>query len=357
MSQIIIFAIPVFIALTLLEYGYGVLVHRNTYRLNDTLSSLSQGLLSQAVAACTPFFQIGLYSGIYHHVYHAENLTFWSSGYGIALAIVLYDFCDYWLHRTSHESNLFWAAHVVHHQSQHFNFSTALRQESFYPILGSVFFIPLALLGIPPESYATAGIAVLLYQFWVHTEHIGKLGWFDRVFTSPSNHRVHHATNARYIDKNYGAIFIVWDRLFGTFEPEQEACIYGTLKPLNSWNPLQAIGSVFMDMLGNMARAGSWRDRVRFVYKSPGWAPAADPAAAAVLPASPHTLYDPPVSKTRSLTAVLYFMFAALVALVLMWQEESLGLVQKIGLAISITVFLWLAGKMLSPRKAPATSD
>jgi alkylglycerol monooxygenase len=137
---------------------------------------------------------------------------------GWLLALVLYDFCYYWLHRMGHEVAVLWAAHVVHHQSQDYNLSTALRQTSSGALLGWVFYLPMALAGVPPLVFGTVALVDLLYQFWVHTEQVGKLGWFDRWFCSPSNHRVHHAVNDGYLDKNYGGILILWDRLFGTFQ-------------------------------------------------------------------------------------------------------------------------------------------
>ena len=164
-----------------------------------------------------------------------------------ALAIVFYDFCYYWNHRLGHESAMFWASHVVHHQSQRYNLSTALRQSSSGVLLGWVFYVPMAIAGVPPEMFAVAAVVDLLYQYWIHTELIGKLGWFDRWFASPSNHRVHHAVNDRYIDRNYGGIFMLWDRLFGTFVEESETCTYGTRAPLNSWDPLWANLEVYAD--------------------------------------------------------------------------------------------------------------
>ena len=349
MQDILIYAIPFFVALGALEFVYGLCAGNNTYRLNDTISSLSQGLLSQAVAACTPLFQIGLYVIVYRHAPNWGDRTFWTTWYGVVLAVVMYDFLDYWLHRVGHESNLFWAAHVVHHQSQRFNFSTALRQESAYPIVGCIFFFPLALLGVPPQTYATAGAAVLLYQFWVHTEHIGKLGWFDRIFTSPSNHRVHHSINARYIDKNYGSILIIWDRLFGTYEPENEPCIYGTLVPLNSWNPLQALFAVFADMGRKLACAAFWSERLKVVFKYPGWVPAAWPVGGHhAQPAGSPPVYDPPYSARRGMVSIVFFLLAAFMATILLWDEDQWGMVSRLLAALLIASALWVAGKMLT---------
>ena len=273
MHRIIVFAIPIFALLIAIEFIYGLIKKHNTYRFHDTISSLSQGLLSQVTAVCTQLFQIGLYTLIFPHVALIHNENLWDSWYGWLLAVLLYDFFDYWLHRVGHKSAVFWAAHVVHHQSKHFNFSTALRQESAYALLGWIFYLPLAVAGIPPEIYGIAGLIVLLYQFWIHTEHIGKLGWFDTIFSTPSNHRVHHAVNDRYIDKNYGAILILWDRMFGTFEPETEPCIYGTRPALRGWDPLNAIIHVYSDLTRQIVRTDRWIDKCRILFKPPGWQP------------------------------------------------------------------------------------
>ena len=208
-NKLILLAIPIFIALILAEIAYGIAIKKNTYQVNDSISNLSQGLISLVVAICTPFFQIGAYELIFRWVGDTSSLTIWNGWYGLLLALLIYDFLDYWLHRVSHQCAFFWGSHSVHHQSQFFNFSSALRQESLFSIVGCFFFFPMAALGIPPYQFAVVSVIALLYQFWLHTEHIGKLGWFDSIFSSPSNHRVHHAINDEYIDKNFGAILII----------------------------------------------------------------------------------------------------------------------------------------------------
>ena len=195
------------------------------------------------------------------------------------LALLFYDFCYYWLHRAGHEVAVFWAAHVVHHQSQQYNLSTALRQTSSGALLGWVFYLPMAVAGVPPLIFGIVALIDLLYQFWVHTELVRKLGWFDRVFCSPSNHRVHHAVNDRYLDKNYGGILILWDRLFGSFREEDEPCVYGTRGDLRSWDPLWANAEVYWQLLQDSWRARNWADKLRVWFKPPGWRPA-DVAAA-----------------------------------------------------------------------------
>src|SRR5471030_394049 len=274
MEKFIVLIFPVFFLLIGIEFAYGCYKQRNNYRINDALSSLSQGLISQLVALLTQIFQIGLYAWAFEKVAVVSAPDFWDSWYGWICAVVLFDFCDYWLHRAGHECAVMWAAHLVHHQSQDFHFATALRQESTVILIGWVFYLPMAVLGVPPEEFAIAGLIVLLYQFWIHTEHIGKLGWFDRVFSSPSNHRVHHAVNDQYLDKNYGGMLVVWDRMFGTFAEEQEPCVYGTRSPLNSWDPVWAIVSEYWVLLNLSRQARRWPDKLKIWLKPPVWRPA-----------------------------------------------------------------------------------
>lgn len=226
-SQIIVLATPVFFLLIALELAIGFKRQRNTYRLADAVSSISLGMLSQTSAVFTRLLRIGIYTALFEHVALWRNDAFWTSLPGWLLALVFYDFCYYWLHRMGHESAVLWAAHAVHHQSQDYNLSTALRQTSSGALLGWIFYVPMALAGVPPLVFGVVALIDLLYQFWVHTEQVGRLGWFDRWFCSPSNHRVHHAVNDAYLDKNYGGILILWDRMFGTFKDEdlQEKCV------------------------------------------------------------------------------------------------------------------------------------
>lgn len=356
MHDILLYALPVFIACMLGEWAWGRWRGRNTYGLADTLTSLSQGVLSQAVTVVTPLLQTGFYAAL-HARFALLSARHWHGVAGGVLAVVLYDFCDYWLHRTSHESGLLWAAHAVHHQSEHFNLSTALRQESLYGVTGWPFFIPMALLGVPTKLYALAGIVVLFYQFWIHTEHIGRLGWLDRVFSTPSNHRVHHAVNPAYLDRNYGAILVVWDRLFGSFAEEREPCVYGTVKPLASWNPLWGVGQFYAELLRRMRATPRWVDRLRVLYKSPGWLPpgAALPDANAEARLT-QPLYDPPASRAARGAAVLLFLLIAAGCGVWLDQADDLGTAANLGAALALAGGLWGVGVLLErPAAARAT--
>jgi alkylglycerol monooxygenase len=348
MDQVILYALPLFGVLMLAEFAWGLALGRNNYGLADTLASLSQGLLSQVVAACTQLIQVGLYALAFPWLTLTPHAALWQHAGGVALAVLLYDFCDYWLHRVSHESALFWAAHVVHHQSRRFNLSTALRQESAYALSGWMFFLPMALVGVPPAQFAIAGIVVLFYQFWIHTEHIGALGLLDRWMSTPSNHRVHHSTNVRYLDRNYGAILVVWDRLFGTFEPESEPCVYGTTVPLADWDPLLAVGGNYADLWRRFGWARGWHDKLSVLFRSPSWRPAGQDSS------SPNeTNVDVPLTRARGGVAISLFLVSTACTGGLLWRVDDLGRTALGGIAACLVAGLWAIGAVLDRRLAP----
>ena len=346
-DDIVLYALPVFGLLMAVEFAWGLARGRNTYGLADTLASLSQGLLSQVVAACTQLIQIGLYTLAFPFLTLTPHAASWQHGTGLALAVLLYDFCDYWLHRVSHESALFWAAHVVHHQSRRFNLSTALRQESAHALTGWPFFLPMALVGVPPAQFALACVVVLFYQFWIHTEHVPRLGWLDRWFSTPSNHRVHHATNPRYLDRNYCAILVVWDRLFGSFEPESEPCVYGTTVPLVGWDPVTAVSANYVDLWRRCRAARGWRERLGVLFRAPSWQPAgAGAPLVAPLPAE----VDAPVPRARAAVAVALFVVSTACTGGLLWRADDLGRAALAGVAACLVAGLWAIGAVLDGR-------
>ncbi|WP_130617129.1 sterol desaturase family protein [Dyella amyloliquefaciens] len=270
---IMTWATPVFFVLIGLELLVGKLRKRRVYHSSDAINSLGLGVISQVVGVFSKVLTLGIYAWCVEHVaifsLSPTSLWVWVS------ALLFYDFCYYWLHRAGHKVNIFWAAHVVHHQSEDYNLSTALRQTGSGVLLGWLFYLPMAIAGYPLEVFAVVALIDLLYQFWVHTELVGKLGWFDRVFCSPSNHRAHHAVNDRYLDRNYGGVLILWDRLFGTFveEDDKDPPIYGTRSPLRSWNPLWANAEVYWAALKDAWHARRWRDKLLVWIKPPGWRP------------------------------------------------------------------------------------
>jgi len=257
------------------------------------------------------------------------------------VALVLYDFLYYWHHRMGHEVAVLWAAHVVHHQSEDFNLSTALRQTSSGFLLGWIFYLPMAFAGFPPLVFVVVGLIDLLYQYWIHTELIGRLGWFDRVFASPSNHRVHHAVNDVYLDKNYGGILILWDRMFGSFIDENaaEPVVYGTRSPLRSYNPLWANVEVYAALARDAWHAQRWSDKVRIWLKPPGWR-SADLIARfpkADFDISALRKYDPPIS--RGVAIYVLIQFAVLTAA----GTFCLAVTESIGTPWTLAYIGWLA--------------
>ena len=353
-SQIIVLATPVFLLLIALEFALGWARGRNTYRMADAVSSISLGMLSQTSAVFTALLRIGLYTLLFEHAALWRNDAFWTSPAGWLLALLAYDFCYYWNHRLGHEVGVLWAAHVVHHQSQDYNLSTALRQPSSYALLSWLFYVPMALAGVPPLVFVVVGLIDLLYQFWVHTEQVGRLGWFDRWFCSPSNHRVHHAVNDRYLDKNYGGILIVWDRLFGTFEDEdaRERCVYGTRGLLNSWDPLWANAQVYAGLAHDSWHARRWADKLRVWLKPPGWRPA-DVAERFPKPAfdiAQMPLFDPPMAPVLRWFAGVHFALLIAGVSAFLWQADSAPLATN---AIWFAVLLacqWALGAAMQGR-------
>jgi alkylglycerol monooxygenase len=351
-SQIIVLATPVFFALIAVEYAIGLKRKRNTYRLDDAISSIGLGMLSQISAVFTRLLRVGIYTAAYSTVAIWPDHPFWTTWAGWLTALVFYDFCYYWLHRAGHESAVFWAAHVVHHQSQDYNLSTALRQTSSGALLGWVFYLPMAVAGVPPLVFGVVALIDLLYQFWVHTEQVGKLGWFDRWFCSPSNHRVHHAVNDRYLDRNYGGILIVWDRLFGSFKEEDEQCVYGTRKPLQSWDPLWANGEVYWGLLKDSWHARSWIDKVRVWFKPPGWRPA-DVAARFPSPAfdiAQVQRYAPPMPHGVQWFAGAQFALLLVGVAGFLWFADAWPLSRSAVAFATLLVALWAIGAVMQGR-------
>lgn len=269
----IVYAVPVFLVLIVAEFLIARARGRQVYRVNDTIASLSLGTTSQLSELATKLVNIGIYAVCFEYlrVMTLPVDAWWTW----LLGLLVYDFFYYWHHRMSHEVSVLWATHVVHHSSEEFNLSTALRQTSSRFLLGWVFYLPMAILGFPVLVFVVVGLIDLLYQFWIHTEQVGKLGWYDRVFASPSNHRVHHAVNDKYLDKNYGGILILWDRMFGTYldEDDAEPCVYGTRSRLGTFSPLWANFEVFNALIKDAWHTRSWADKLRVFIKHPGWRP------------------------------------------------------------------------------------
>ncbi|WP_050759499.1 sterol desaturase family protein [Luminiphilus syltensis] len=338
--DLIAVATPFFLLAIAAELVWGIKQKRNTYRLNDAFSSLMLGILSQARKLIT----LGVGGAVYYWVTETASLSLLASDDLMTwvIAFVVYDFCYYWLHRMGHEWQLLWAAHVAHHQSEDYNLSTALRQTSTGFLLGWVFYLPLFVLGVPAEVVVTVGALNLIYQFWVHTQHIPELGPLEWVLVTPSNHRVHHAQNDCYLDRNYGGVFIFWDRLFGTYQRELESvpCIYGIRGPIRSWNPVVALTHVYRDMWRDMRHSASWQARLKVLFARPGWQPA---EAARIDPRPKSDLrhferFDPPTTQWVRYYAGSQLLLATI--LLIFTQLNPVG----IALGWGVWAFLLLTG-------------
>jgi sterol desaturase/sphingolipid hydroxylase (fatty acid hydroxylase superfamily) len=322
-------SVPLFFALIGLELLVARLRRRSVHRLGDSVSDLSCGILSQFAGIFIALGTVIAFSWIGEHwrIQRILPLPEWISrnpmaGSGVGLAalgswavvFLLDDFAYYWMHRNSHVVNLLWAGHVVHHSSEEFNLTVALRQSSLHGLMSWVFYMPLAFLGVPVTMWLVCHALNLVYQFWVHTREINRLGPLELVLNTPSHHRVHHGVNPEYQDRNYAGVLIIWDRMFGTFEPEVAPPVYGLTKPLVSWNPVWANVHVFGEIASKLRAARTWGERWRAVFGHPGWRPAALGPRIVPGPVSPETFrkYEPEVPLALQRYAVAQFIVVLL---------------------------------------------
>ncbi|MET0127020.1 MAG: sterol desaturase family protein [Solirubrobacterales bacterium] len=275
MAEVLYYAIPFFVLLLVLEYlSFRQVRAENEgligYDPRDTRTSLTMGLGNVAINFVWKFAVLAAYVAIYELTPLRLDPGDW---WVWVLLFFADDFSYYWFHRISHESRGFWASHVVHHSSQHYNLSTALRQ-TWVPMTYFPFWLWMPAVGFEPWMVLLAQAWSLIYQFWIHTERIRRLPiWFEAIFNTPSHHRVHHGVNDQYLDRNYGGILIIWDRLFGTYEPEGERVRYGLTTQLRSYRPIQVAFHEYIAMWHDIRRAPRIRDKLGVVFRGPGWRP------------------------------------------------------------------------------------
>ncbi len=347
--EYIAMAIPAFFVLMGLELGYAHWRKLALYRLGDAVNDLSLGILSQLGGLLMAGLLVFGYVAIYEHA-----RLFDLPGHGVwplVVCWILVDFCYYWFHRASHEVNFLWAAHLVHHQSEEYNLAVALRQSLFQQVFSTVFYFPLALLGFPPKLFGTAVAFNTLYQFWIHTRAIGKLGLIEKIFMTPSHHRVHHGRNPKYIDKNHGGTFIIWDKLFGTFYEEEEEPTYGITKPLESWNPLWANVHYWVELWQAASRATRLGDKLAIFLKPPGWFPA---ELGGFQPPPPlrgdERNFYVPLARNLNLYGLLQFAALNLGVALYLQQAPQLGSLSIVGGALMITYSLFCLGFLFEAR-------
>ena len=346
----ITYAVPFFLLALLIELVYGIVINKNTYRLNDAISNLFMGTLRTS----NKLIIIGAAGYVF---YLAEtHFALWrmdvTSPFTWIFSFIIYDFFYYWFHRISHERQIFWASHVAHHQSEDYNLSTALRQTGTGAFVSWVFYIPMFLIGIPSYVFISVASLNLIYQFWVHSEHIPKLGWFENYFVTASNHRVHHAQNEQYIDKNYGGVFIIWDRMFGThkIEDENEACIYGIRGTLNTFNPIWANLHIYVKIIKEMWLSHDWQDKLYAPFARTGWIPQSFPEKIEKenFDASTFKKFDPVIGKRQKIYAMFQYLFLTYIFLAFV-QSGYLNYMQ-LWITISMMAFtmyctsLWFDG-------------
>ena len=338
MANYIAMAIPVFFVLIGVELWFARREAREVARLNDAVSDLSCGTLQQILGLFSKTAVFGVYALIYEGFHRFEIST--ASPWAWAACFLGVDFLYYWFHRFSHESNFAWAAHVVHHQSEDYNLSVALRQSALQQFIAAPFYWPLAVIGFPPAMFLAMSAANTLYQFWIHTELIGRLGFLEWFLNTPSHHRVHHGCQPQYIDRNHGGTLIVWDRLFGTFEPEGERVIFGVTKPPRSWNPV-FVNFHYARELWRLSRdTRRWGDKIRVWFKRPGWRPpdlGEEPLAESALTGA---IYD--ADAPRPLSRYVLVHFAAIMVLafffILRFDDYSTGWKVALGLFLIWTM-------------------
>lgn len=333
-ESIIDLAVPFFLILILAEAYIGR--KRNVYRWNDTITDLGTGILFSLTGVFVTTGSLWIYEQVRAHfsVQHlwgfselpvgppilrevdgwkfrwAETLS-WLS---ILLAV---DFIYYWFHRATHEVHFLWACHVTHHSSEEFNLSVALRQSSFQRIFEYAFNLPLAIAGVPWWALLLCQGILKIYQFWVHTRLIGKLGWIERIFLTPSHHRVHHGRDPQYLDKNHGGILILWDKWFGTYAEETSEPVYGLTTQLGTFNPLTANLHVYRDLWNLIRLAQNWKDKFLLLIQKPDWRPSLLGGTKEIPLVSRERLqvYDPRISSGQKIYAIVQFIILAAITL------------------------------------------
>ncbi|HXH17769.1 MAG TPA: sterol desaturase family protein [Chitinophagales bacterium] len=346
------YSIPVFFLLI----GIELLVDRrrklHLYRFNDAITNLSCGIGQQVIGIFMKVFTVGAYAWLYEFSPFKGQIptTWWS----VLLLFIGVDFFYYWFHRLAHEIAVLWGSHVVHHQSEEYNLTVAVRQAWLQGAFSWVFYLPLALLGFEPLLFVSIAGFQTLYQFWIHTKTIGKLpAPIEFIFNTPSHHRVHHGVNPKYIDRNHGGTLIIFDRMFGTFQAEEEKVVYGITKPANSWNPLWVNFEYWLGLFKDALTADRWSDKARILFKQPGWYPDALGGVQQPKEVTPETFHKYNTRTPRGLNRYVLLHFALLlpatIAFLFKFKDFSFGM--NVGLTGLIIFTLVNLGGILEGKR------
>ena len=343
-------AIPVFFLLIGVELVWSAWTHRKVYRFNDFISNLGCGIGSQIVGAFSKAFIFAAYLFVFDRfrVFTLEN-----SAITWITAFLLVDLLYYWFHRLSHEVNFLWAAHIVHHQSEEYNLSVALRQSWFQGLFSWWFYVPLAFLGFHPLVILTVAAVNTLYQFWIHTKAVDRMGPFEWLFNTPSHHRVHHGSDPKYLDRNHAGTLIIWDKLFGTFQAEQEEPTYGITTPLGTWDPMWANFHYWGELVNMAKRTSTWTDRMRVFLKSPGWRPQelGGPSIPVEWDKHTYTKFDTRIPNSWSSYIGFQFIILLIVSSYFLFQQQFLPVALQWSLGSLIVWWVTDLGALLEGRK------
>ncbi len=349
--KLIVASIPLFFILIAIEIVAARVLERKVYRFADSFADLGCGIIEQLLGVLAKATLFAAYLWLYANARLFDLPE--NSWLVYATCFLGVDFLYYWFHRMSHEIGAFWAAHSVHHQSEEYNLSVALRQGSFQSFFSWMFYLPLAVLGFAPLTFITCSALNTLYQFWIHTRLIGKLGPIEWVFNTPSHHRVHHGRNPRYIDRNHAGTLIIWDRLFGTFVEETDEPVYGVVKPLRSVNPLWANFAGWVDIVSVSARATRLRDRLMPFIAAPGWRPAEQ--GGTIIPPQvsrpQDEAADPRVSRGLGVYVFAHFVLLLVLSTLALFKATDLGQANFVALALAVTLSLVTLSRLIERKR------
>lgn len=343
----IVYSIPVFFLLIGVELLFDKLKKTGYYRMNDALSNINAGITEQVTGAFLKAFVVGIYAWLFAEM---RFFTIPANGFTWVILFISVDFFYYWFHRYAHEINFLWGGHVVHHQSEEYNLSVALRQGAFQKFGSFAFYLPLALIGFDPVMFIVVSQFQTLYQFWIHTKTINKFPKpVEFIFNTPSHHRVHHGRNPKYIDKNHGGTLIIWDRLFGTFQEEEEEVVYGITMPLQTWNPLRVQLDFWKTLFADLSHTKRWSDKFRLLFFPPGWFPnelGGPKQPLEVTPATAHK-YDTVIPVGLNYYIFIQFVFILGGASLFLFGFDGFDLVSKVAFMLLILLSVTSIGLQL----------
>ena len=341
-------SVPFFLLFILIEAAYSYWKKQGLYRLNDSISSLSCGLVTILVEMFSKLPMIAVYVWLFNHFAMVEFSM--NSMWAWIVFFVIGDFIYYWGHRWCHEINFLWNAHLPHHQSEEYNLTTALRQGALQDTLLYPIYFPMALMGCPIEMFLVLRVSNKLYQFWIHTRAIDKVPLIEGILNTPSAHRVHHAVNDHYVDKNYGGTFMIFDKWFGTWveEDKNHQAVYGVRKPYQSFNPIRAHIDWWLRLAKDAYYTKSWKDKIKLWIMPTGWRPqdVAEQHPWQKFNMATFKKYDPQVPKINTIISVLLYGLVSVLFPILLLYKESIPLFTLALYSIGLVIIVYLSNKV-----------